>query len=109
MDKELLEALGKVLDEKLNPVKNELQKNSLLLENLNRKIEVIAEVQTAFKEQLERAKDKDGNTVADRLNIIELAVKDTSSRVKDVQKDLTRVVRATAENWAEIVELKAVK
>lgn len=43
------------------------------------------------------------------MDIIELAVTDTSSRVKDIQKDLTRVVRATAENWAEIVELKAVK
>ena len=46
---------------------------------------------------------------ADRLDIIELAVSDTSGRVKEIQKDLARVVRATGENWAEIVELKAVK
>ena len=130
MDKELLEALGKILDEKLDPIKNDVQnikndvqnikndvqnikndvqKNSLLLEDINKKVEVIAEVQTAFKEQMERVKDKDGNTLAVRFDIVESAVKDTSSRVKDIQKDLTRVVRATGENWAEIVELKAVK
>ncbi len=109
MDKELLETLGKILDEKLNPIKNEIQKSSLLLEDLNKKVYVVAEVQTAFSEQLERAKDKEGHTLSDRLDIIQLAVKDTSSRVKDIQKDLTRVVRATAENWAEIVELKSVK
>lgn len=109
MDKELLEALGKMLDEKLEPIKIDVHKNSVMLESLNKKVEIIFEVQTAFTEQLERAKDKDGNTLSTRFDIIESAVKDTSSRVKDIQKDLARVVRATGENWAEIVELKAVK
>lgn len=67
MDKELIEALGKLLDERLNnrltalfdekldsklntildsklePIKNELSKNSMLLENLNQKVETMAE------------------------------------------------------------------
>jgi hypothetical protein len=34
---------------------------------------------------------------------------DTSLRVKDMQKDLSLVVAATAGNLAEIVELKAIK
>lgn len=121
MDKELVEALNKLLDEKfetklsiilennLDPIRKEMHKNTLLLEDISKKVETIAELQGSFHEQLERAKDKDGRTLADRLDVIEMAVTDTSSRVKDIHKELTRVVRTTAENWAEIVELKAVR
>lgn len=123
MDKELLQALSKLLDEKLDPLdsrleklenkieklENKTDKNTFILEEVKQNIKTIAEVQTSFTEQLERAKDKDGKTLADRLNIIELSITDTSLRVKEVQKDLSRVVRATAENWAEIVELKSIK
>lgn len=99
----------KKTNEKLENVENKTDKNTILLEDLNKKVRIIAEVSSSLNEQIEREKDKDGKSLKDRLNIIELAVTDTSSRVKDVQKDLSRAVRVTAENWAEIVELKAVK
>ena len=108
MDNEILSILMS-LKEEIGGINNKLDKNTLMLEELNNKIGVIAEAQTSFSEQLDRAKNKDGKSLADRLNLIELAITDTSSRTKDIQKDLSRVVRATAENWAEIVELKAVK
>ncbi|MDV3427828.1 MAG: hypothetical protein LIR50_12520 [Bacillota bacterium] len=94
---------------KLGNVEKNTDKNTILLEDLNKKVQIIAEVNSSLSEQIDREKDKDGKSLKDRLNIIELAVTDTSSRVKDVQKDLSRAVRVTAENWAEIVELKAVK
>jgi chromosome segregation ATPase len=97
------------IDGKLENVENKTDKNTLLLEDLNRKVQTIAEVDSSLAEQLDREKHKDNKSSDDRLNIIELAVTDTSSRVKDIQKDLSRVVRATGENWAEIVELKAVR
>ena len=115
MDKEILDILKlmhselKEVNQKVERVEGNTDKNTLLLEDLYKKVEIVTEVQSSFSEQLDREKNKDGKSLADRLNVIELAVTDTSSRVKDVQKDLSRVVRTTAENWVEIVELKAVK
>lgn len=108
MDKEILDIL-KSIQEDIKVINHKVDKNIIMLESLNDKVEILAEVQVSFKEQLDRSKDKDGKSLGERLDIIELAVSDTSGRVKDIQKDLARIVRATAENWAEIVELKAVK
>lgn len=99
----------KETNQKLERVESKTDKNTLMLEELNRKVEVVAEVQSSFTEQIERDKEKDEKLLTDKLDVIELAIIDTSSRVKDVQKDLSRVVRTTAENWAEIVELKSAK
>ncbi|TDT57244.1 hypothetical protein [Fonticella tunisiensis] len=98
-----------VMEKDIKELRDRTDRNTIMLENVNRSIEILAEVQSASTEQLERAKDKDGKSIAERLDIIELSIKDTLGRVKEIQKDLSRVVRATAENWAEIVELKAVK
>lgn len=97
------------LKDEIRELNNKTDKNTIMLEKLNDKVKILAEVQVSFKEQLDRTKDKNGKSLDERLDIIELAVSDTSGRVKDIQKDIARVVRATAENWAEIVELKAVK
>ncbi|KOA21551.1 chromosome partition protein Smc [Clostridium homopropionicum DSM 5847] len=94
---------------RIGSLEKKTDKNTLLLEDLNKKVQIVGEVQFSLTEQLDRAKDKDGRSLSDRFNVIELAVTDTSPRVKDMQKDLTRVIRATGENWAEIAELKAVK
>lgn len=99
----------KGINVRLDNVEGKTDKNSLMLENLNKKIEVVAEVQTSFKEQLDRTTDKNGKTLSDRLNVIEMSVTDTSSRVKDVQNELARVVRVTAENWTDIAQLKLIK
>lgn len=111
LDKEVMEILKSIqsdmksmrndisrIDGKLENVENKTDKNTLLLEDLNRKVQTIAEVDSSLAEQLDREKHKDNKSSDDRLNIIELAVTDTSSRVKDIQKDLSRVVRATGEN-----------
>ena len=99
----------KETNRRLERVEDKTDKNTLILEDMNRKLEVVAEVQSSFTEQLDRTKDKDEKSLADKLNVIELAVTDTSSRVKNVQKDLSRIVRATADNWAEIAELKSIR
>lgn len=98
MDKELLDFLKEFRDDV-----------SKQFDNVSKQFADVTEQFNTINNKLERIKNKDGKSLADRLDIIELAVSDTSARVKDVQKALSRVVRATAENWAEIVELKAVK
>jgi len=97
----------KEMNQKLERVESKTDKNTLMLEEVNRKVEVVVEVQSSFTEQIE--KEKDEKSLTDRLDVIELAIIDTSSRVKNMQKDLLRVVRETGENWAEIVELKSAK
>lgn len=94
---------------RIGSLEKKTDKNTLLLEDLNKKVQIVGEVQASLTEQLDRAKDKDGRSLEDRINIIELELKDTILRVKGMQKDLARVIRATGENWAEIAELKAVK
>jgi len=81
----------------------------LLLEDLNKKVQIVGEVQSSLTEQLDREKDKDGRSLSDRFNVIDLEVTDTLSRVRGMQKDLAREIRYTGENWAEIAELKAVR
>lgn len=59
-------------------------------------------------ERIERVDKKtDKNTLL--LEDLNKAVTDTSSRGRDMQKDLTRVIRAAGENQAEITELKDAK
>jgi DNA repair ATPase RecN len=99
----------KETNDRLERVESKTDQNTLLLEEANKEIETIAEVQGSFSEQWDRTKNQDGKSLSERLNIIELAVSDTSSRVKDIQKDLLRVIRVTGENWAEIVALKAIR
>lgn len=99
----------KKTNDKIDSVEAKTDKNTMLLEDLNIKVKTIAEVSSSFADQFDKEKDNDGKSLKDRISIIELAVTDTSCRVKGLQKDLSRAVRAAAENWAEIVELKAVK
>ncbi|SHH95712.1 hypothetical protein [Clostridium grantii] len=83
------------LDNTTSDIKYKVDKNTVLLENLDTKIKTLAEVQSSFSEQLDRSKDKDGKTLGERLDIIELSVTDTSHSVNellstiDVIKDLT--------------------
>jgi chromosome segregation ATPase len=83
------------LDRTTSEIKYKVDKNTVLLENLDTKIKTLAEVQSSFSEQLDRSKAKDGKTLGERLDIIELAVTDTSHSVNellstiDVIKDIT--------------------
>lgn len=92
---------------RLERIESKTDKNTLMLEDANKKLQTIGEVQSSFQEQLGCTKDREGRSLSDRLEIIELSVKDTSLEVKNVQKDLARVARATGENWAGIIELKS--
>lgn len=52
-----------------------VDKNSLLLEKVDSDVKTLAEVQSAFSEQLDRATDKDGKILGERLDVIELLLK----------------------------------
>ncbi|MBU3106980.1 hypothetical protein [Clostridium gasigenes] len=87
MDKEMLKALSSLLDEKLEPIKNQLNENTQILKAL----EHSAEVNKAEQ-------DKMGNDIAH-----------IKGDVESIKKDLLQVELVTSNNWSEITKLKAVK
>ncbi|MBK5241026.1 MAG: hypothetical protein JJD95_07400 [Clostridium sp.] len=87
-----------------------VDKNTMLLENLTTKSETIAEVQKSHMEQNENAhKDLVKNLMSEKIEVIELAVKDTSKDVKEIKNGLINVEIITSSNWNEIAKLKAIK
>ena len=71
----------------ISNLSEKVDKNSLLLERVDSNVKTLAEVQGAFSEQLDRAEDKDGKTLGERLEVIELAVKNTSYTMADISED----------------------
>lgn len=97
-------------------LKGEVQKNSIKLESIEKKIDIIAEMQTAHKEQNEKAHNEIIKPLDEKISVIELAVKDTSRDVKElkqgqdeIKEDLKKVKVATGNNCIEIEYLKATK
>ena len=71
----------------VSTLNKKVDKNSLLLEKVDSNVKTLAEVQSAFSEQLDRAKDKDGKTLGERLDVIELAVRNTSHTLTNATED----------------------
>ena len=65
--------------------KTVVTKNSLLLEKLDSNVRLLAEGQESFREQVGRSSNEDKRSISERLDIIELAVKSTSSDVKFIK------------------------
>ncbi len=97
------------VDNKLNALESEVKKNSLKLESIETKLNTIAEVQKSHMNQNEKAHKEVVKPLAEKVDVIELAVKDTSKDVKDIKEDLTSVELITAKNYTDIVKLKSVK
>ena len=73
----------------VSTLNKKVDKNSLLLEKVDSNVKTLAEVQSAFSEQLDRAKDKNGKTLGERLDVIELAVRNTSQTLANVNETTT--------------------
>jgi hypothetical protein len=135
MDKETLKMFSELLDSKLGDLENrldgklgdlenrldgklgdlkksldvKLDKNTMLLENLTSKVEIIAEVQRSHMNENEKAHNDIVTRLTERIDVIELAVKDTSKDVKEIKSGLMNVELITSSNWNEIIKLKAVR
>ncbi|MBU3134518.1 hypothetical protein KPL40_19070 [Clostridium gasigenes] len=80
MDKDILNALSSLLDEKLEPIKSDLKE-------INRKLDGVVE-QTA--------------------DLLEFR-SDITKKVDGIRDDLLQVELVTSNNWNEITKLKSVK
>jgi hypothetical protein len=87
MDKELLETLSNLFDEKLKPI---IESQARLEKKLDAVVEQTADL-TEFRTEMKEF----------RL--------EAHSQVEDIKNDLTNVEVITASNWKDIAKLKAVK
>lgn len=94
---------------KISDLKEEVTKNSIQLEKIQTDIKTLAEVQQSFSEQLDRAKDKDGKTIGERLDVIELAVTTTAKTVTDLAETVEVLKETTGRNEIDIKVLKKSK
>lgn len=87
LDKEMLQAISSLLDEKLNPINNKLDETYQIVKAL----EHSAQVNKAEHDKM----DND--------------ITHIKGDVEAIGKDLTNVEIITSSNWADIAKLKAVK
>ncbi|MBB6631308.1 hypothetical protein [Clostridium algidicarnis] len=97
------------LEKTTSEIKSQVNNNSLILEKIQTDIETLAEVQSSFSEQLDRAKDKDGKTLGERLDVIELAITNTSKSVNDVIDAIDVIKDTTGSHEMDIKILKRIR
>ncbi|MFL0194424.1 hypothetical protein ACJDU8_02385 [Clostridium sp. WILCCON 0269] len=75
MDKELQNILQQLLEGQTN-LKNEVKKNSIKLESIEREIDIITEVQTAHKQQTEFCSKNTNALIEDKTKFISRCIKE---------------------------------
>ncbi|MCM8710491.1 hypothetical protein M2651_05560 [Clostridium sp. SYSU_GA19001] len=108
----------------INNIKGEIKEINIRLtkietaqEDIKTKVVTLAEIQQSFSEQLDRAKNKEGKTLGERLDIIELAVSNTSkslsenfiklnNKVDDLQIDVNTLTSKTAKTDTKVIEFE---
>jgi septal ring factor EnvC (AmiA/AmiB activator) len=93
----------------ISTLSSKVDKNSLMLEKIQTDIKTLAEVQQSFSEQLDRTKDKDGKTLGERLDIIELAISNTSKSVNNVVNAIDVIKETTGSHEMDIKILKKIR
>lgn len=88
----------------LSDVKNEVRKNTISIETINKKIDIIAEVQSAHKEQNDREFTNIHNLIHEKTNLIETAVTDATKDIKEV-KESTEVLKVMTGKHEEDIKI----
>ncbi|MCR3761742.1 hypothetical protein KYB31_22475 [Clostridium felsineum] len=105
MDSELKNMLVQLLEGQTR-IESEVKKNSIKLEDLEKNIAIIAEVQTAHKEQSITCFDKLTNSISDDTNLLEHAVKSVSKDTKEIKSELEVLKEMTGKHEVDINILK---
>lgn len=130
MEREVLDILSNLLDEKLKPVHERLDKmdsrldnmdsrldkmdgkidkNAVMLEKLDTNVKIIAEVQKSHIEQDKKEHVEIIKPLSEKVDVIELAVKDISKEVKELKEKFDKVEKVTMQNTYDVAYLKSVK
>jgi len=89
-----------------NRVETELKKNSIRLESIESKIDVIAEVQTAHKEQNVRAFKNSDSLTEEKVDLLGTSIKSVSKDVKEVKENMGVMKDVLGRNQIDIEILK---
>jgi chromosome segregation ATPase len=115
VDKELKDALTKLLEGQnklageVGNLKGEVQKNSIKLESVEKKIDTIAEVQKNHMDQNEKAHKEIIKPLDEKVDVIGLAVKNTSKDMKELKDKFDKVEKVTIQNTYDVAYLKSAK
>lgn len=122
LDIELKDMLIKILEgqdrleAKVSGLETEVNKNSVKLESIEKKIDIISEVQIAHKEQNDRSYGKMLQEQENKNTLITASLQHVSDDVADIKKDIKdlnekfdKVEKVTMLNTYDITYLKSVK
>ena len=92
-----------------------VDKNTLVLEVVQDNMKTIAEVHSSFSLQLDKARSKDGKSIDEKFDLIELAVTNAHSSIHKVSdkidtlaKDMLVIEAVSSKNMNDIAHLKLV-
>jgi len=112
LDTEIKDLLFKILEgqtELKAEVKNmseDIRKHSIKLEAIERKIDIVSEVQTSHKEQNENSLNNIESNLKEKISLIEAATKNISSDVKEVKESIDVLKDMTGRHEVDINILK---
>ena len=94
-------------NKRLDSLEQQVNKNTVTLESVRDDIKLLAEGQSTISNQLGRSSDENSKSINDRLEVIELAVTDTSSHLNNVDNVIRVVKETTANNALDIKILQS--
>lgn len=94
-------------NKRLDSLEQQVNKNTVTLESVGDDIKLLAEGQSTISNQLGRSSDENSKSINDRLEVIELAVTDTSSHLNNVDNVIRVVKETTANNALDIKILQS--
>lgn len=105
MDIEIKDMFVKLLDGQTR-LETEVKKNSIILEAVQKKIDIISEVQTSHSEQNERSFMDVASRLDEKTGLIEASVKSVSKDVKEVKESIEVLKDMTGRHEVDINILK---
>ncbi|MFL0198288.1 hypothetical protein ACJDU8_22385 [Clostridium sp. WILCCON 0269] len=97
------------LDQKFDSLESEVKKNSITLEGVQSDIKTMAEVQKSHMQQNEKAHRDIVKPLSEKVDVIELAVKDISKDTKELKEKFEKVEKVTIQNTYDVAYLKSIK
>ncbi|MEZ0537638.1 hypothetical protein ACAG39_10380 [Caldicellulosiruptoraceae bacterium PP1] len=90
----------------MQTMKNDIQRNYILLEDTKVKLQILAEVQQAHKEQNERQHLELKKELNDRMTIIETSIKTLSNDVNEIKERFSAVSEVLGRHEVDIMVLR---
>ena len=94
------------MDAKIGSIEAKVDKNTIMLEDLTKKVQLIAEVQTSHKEQNERQTENVMESIGNRSGLIETAVTNVSKDTKEIKDSIEVLKEMTGKHEVDINILK---